>query len=984
MQNRQITVFLLALFCSLLGARGQTGTLAGVVRDSATALAVDYATVYLKDYDLFATTDLDGRFAIARVPSGKTLLSVSHLGYAPKEVSVTIGTETAVEVMLAAKNLELKGVTIHAQRKKNEATTSYLIDRTSIDHLQAINITDIAALLPGGQTSPSDKLTSAQLFALRSGGSGEIGSSSFGTAVEVDGTRLSNNASFGDNPSSRLSSNPLLSLYGSDTRNVSSANIQSIEVITGVPSVEYGDLTNGLVKINTLKGKSPLTVEFVSKPHTRQYSAGKGVTTENGTTLNAHFERAESTADLASPYTTYDRNAFSLTYNRTWNKHRVPLRMQAGLSGNIGGYNTKNDPDLYKETFTEIRDNSLRGNVNLDWQFNKPWITSVSASGSFSYTDKLYTEQQYKSSASPTAAIHTTEEGYYSGEGYERDHEAGIVVIPPGAWYQRAHNDSKPVAYTAKAKALRITRWNEVSSRAMVGAEFTSTGNEGRGTYYEDLSLAPTWRERKYSDEPYMHNLAVYGEERIGIPLNDRDLQVTAGMRSEWTFINRSAYGTTYSLSPRFNLKYDLPLETGLLRKITLRAGYGEAVKLPSFAVLYPATSYTDLQVFTPLDAYYTYPVTATRNSALKWQRDRLHELGIDADVAGVKVSFSFFYNKTLHPYVSRTDYTPFSYNYTDPKALDSSPIPSSNRQLNIDPSTGVVTVSDLTNAYPAQELPYTQKNTFKASPVSGNASPVTRRGIEWVVDFEPIPLLRTAVRIDGKYYSYKGVDETVYPSVSSHTMSDGSPYQYIGYYVGSTSATYNGSNSKRLNMNLNLTTHIPEVRLIVSLRLESTLYINKRNISQYNGSPLAFVIDSRDSYHPSDGQADIYGGNRFVGVYPLYYTTHAAPDTQIPFAESFEWARENDQILYNDLSKMVQRTYYNYIFNKNTVSPFYSANFAITKEIGKVASITFSATNFFNNTSRVKSGWTRTESTLYGSNYIPRYYYGLSLRLKI
>ena len=95
------------------------------------------------------------------------------------------------------------------------------------------------------------------------GNSGESGNPAFGVGVEVDGVRLSNNAL-------------ARSATGIDTRNISSTNIESIEIITGMPSVEYGDMTNGLVKINTRKGVSSYTLDLLSKPNTKQVALSKG------------------------------------------------------------------------------------------------------------------------------------------------------------------------------------------------------------------------------------------------------------------------------------------------------------------------------------------------------------------------------------------------------------------------------------------------------------------------------------------------------------------------------------------------------------------------------------------------------------------------------------------------------------------------------------------------------------------------------------
>ena len=105
---------------------------------------------------------------------------------------------------------------------------------------------------------------------------------------------------------------------------------------------------------------------------------------------------------------------------------------------------------------------------------------------------------------------------------------------------------------------------------------------------------------------------------------------------------------------------------------------------------------------------------------------------------------------------------------------------------------------------------------------------------------------------------------------------------------------------------------------------------------------------------------------------------------TRIPFAEKFLWAKDNDPALYNELAKMVIRTNYSYYFNPSRISFYYSANLGITKELGRAVSITFNAINFINNMAQVRSTQFNGSSSLFGSSYIPAFYYGLSFRLKI
>jgi hypothetical protein len=227
--------------------------------------------------------------------------------------------------------------------------------------------------------------------------------------------------------------------------------------------------------------------------------------------------------------------------------------------------------------------------------------------------------------------------------------------------------------------------------------------------------------------------------------------------------------------------------------------------------------------------------------------------------------------------------------------------------------------------------------------------------------------------------------------------MSDGQPYQYVGYYRGSsaTSAGYtanasvtNGALQRSLNINATVTTHIPRIRLIVALRIESTLYSYRRSLSEFDDGLRGIMLSDKAEFTgvPYDGTSE----NHYIAVYPDYYSTWEHPDERIPFAEAFlkaQAAKDHDpamNVLYHDLSKLVVRSNYPYTMNANRLSGYYSANLSITKEIGDHVSLSFYANNFLNNMHTVHASQTDLRTSLFGSSYIPNYYYGLSLRLKL
>ncbi|MBR1415868.1 MAG: TonB-dependent receptor [Prevotella sp.] len=969
-----LVLWLLTLCCTW----AQQYRLQGRVVDVDTGGAVEYASVLLAESGLWAVTDAQGSFTIKAVPAGTELLTVQCLGYEKYTLRFNLKRDvTEMVIRLRPATLKVSEVTVTARRKQDEATTSYTIDRHALDQQQILNISDLAVLLPGGKTT-NPTLMSDNRISLRSA-SQEKGNASFGTAIEIDGMRLDNNAATGET-------------MGASTRTVSASDVESVEIVTGIPSVEYGDLSNGIVKVSSRRGKSPFIVEGRLTQHTRQATVAKGFSPgQSAGVLNASLEHARSFSDAASPHTAYQRNILSLRYGNVFFQLTTPLTLSFSLTGNVGGYNSEADPDEELDDYQKARDNALRASLDAQWLLNKPWITNVQLQASFSYQDRRQESYSHTSSASTQPYLHTTEEGYFIAD-----------LGPTGYWYVRSFNDSKPMSWATKLKADWTHRFGRVASRFMAGTQWQGSRNAGRGTYYDDPATTPTWREYRYDRLPTMNNVAFYMEEKVVLSA----LELTAGLRDDVTLISGSDYGTVSSLSPRANARYVFwrGQRRRWVSQLELHAGWGKSVKLPSMQVLYPAPSYSDLLAFaststadnTSYYAYHTFPTAAQYNPQLRWQYTGQADVGVELTVKrGTRISLSAFHHKTHHSYMSSRTYTPFTYRYTGQTAVQQSGIPAEERQFSIDRQTGVVTVHSAADAQRSTELPYTDRRTYTTNQHYENATPLSRYGLEWMVDFAQIRALRTSLRLDGNYYYYKGVDDVLFADVPlgvSNIMSDGQPYQYVGYYRGSnvTSAgssanasVSNGALSRQLNLNATLTTHIPRIRLVVALRLESSLYSYRRALSQFSdGSSRGYMLDEAEGYfgQPYDGTSR----DKFVVVYPEYYTTWEQPGELLPFAERFLWARDNDQQLYNDLSKLVVRSNYAYTMNPNRLSSYYSANLSVTKELGDHIALSFYANNFLNNMRRVRSSQTDLQTSLFESGYIPSYYYGLSLRIKI
>lgn len=956
----------------------------GKVIDARSQAPLAYAAVRVQNLELWAITNEAGAFTIAHVPGGETTVQVSTLGYVTRTITFILNNDTDLKnIRLKEDNLSLPDVVVTARKQSGTGTTTYNLDRNALDHAQVLSLGNIMALLPGGQTTNATLIDDTRL-ALRSG-SGERGNAAFGTAIEVDGVRLDNNASMSETQSA-------------STRNVSASNIESVEVIAGIPSAEYGDVSNGVVKVNTRHGHTPWVVEAAVNPYTRQASLGKGfLLGHRGGTLNLSAEHARSFSDLASPHTAYTRNTLSAIYSQAFKLSGTTLNLTAGLTGNIGGYNSEADPDAFSDTYQRQRDNLLRGNVQLNWLCNtrRAGVFNVSLQAALSYADKRTESNVNTSSASAQACLHTLNSGYDIARDYAEGMGTGSIILgPTGYWYVRSYNDQKPLSLQLKLKGQHTRRLSWAVNKLTVGAELNASRNNGRGTYYADMQLAPTWRPYDYSTLPTLRNVALFVENRLTL---GRWLLV-AGVRDDVTSINGSSYGTVSSLSPRFNARYHLL--KGKNAQVALHVGYGKSVKLPSFQVLYPADSYTDRLVFTPAStadnkayyAYYTHVQNALYNSSLKWQSTHQCEAGIDASLGKVRLSVSGFWSRTYNPYQMVNCYAPLAYNQTSQADLENCGISVSDRLYNINATTGIVSVTSRSTGATIV-LPHTPRHTFTATRQYVNGSPVTRYGLEWVAD---VPLLSAphtvglALRFDGKYYHYRGIDRTLIagaPNGVGDQASTSAQQPLIGYYVGSnvsstsavsTPAVSNGLLNKGCSMNTTLTARIPRLRLIMTLRLETTFLNYRRSLSEQR-TTLALAQAGDVEGTPYTGQKDHY-----VAVYPQYYATWENPTERIPFAQALLAAKDNDPKLYRQLCQLIVRSNTAYYFNPQRVSAYGSVNFSITKEIGRWVSLSFYANNFLNNMAKVRNTQTGLETSLFNSGYIPKFYYGASIRVKI
>lgn len=200
------------------------------------------------------------------------------------------GEEARIDSIVMA--AELHEVVVTAKESQGAVTASR-IDRSAMEFLQPTSLSDLMQLLPGGQQKDPD-LSTANTIGLRETGTmdaqgnssvnNNYAISSLGTLFVVDGNPLSTDANMQYTPLSSTQSATTTSSTennlnttnrGVDMRSISTDDVESVEVVRGIPSVEYGNLTSGMVKINKIRRSTPFTARFKADGYSKLLSLGK-------------------------------------------------------------------------------------------------------------------------------------------------------------------------------------------------------------------------------------------------------------------------------------------------------------------------------------------------------------------------------------------------------------------------------------------------------------------------------------------------------------------------------------------------------------------------------------------------------------------------------------------------------------------------------------------------------------------------------------
>ncbi len=917
----------------------------GTILENRSKNPIQFVTILLKENGKWAVTDINGIFKIPSISQNTYTIIISCLGYKEieREVVIKEGT-TNLNIAMEELSLGLDEVIVIAHEQK--LVTASIIKQTAIQHVQPKSISDLFQLLPGHITE-NPTLSSPEQVKMRE--IVENGNSALGTAIIVDGIPISNDANLQITSTAKggtTNSAPTVAGRGVDLRSITTGNIESIEIIRGIPSVEYGDLTSGVVIIKTKSGKTPYEVKVSIDPETKMFYAGKGflLGKEKGA-VNTSIDYAQAYSDKRKKYKGYERVTANLGYSNTFFKTTTPFTFNFKLLYHQTLDNNKTDPQLKSKEIIRSRVKGIRSSINGKWQINSDLLTNIryNFSGSSSHH-----EDYNKNLKTVTAGTMPLGTSYTEGE--------NVANYLPSEYYSELTIDGKPFSFFGQLISNTNTRISSGYNNIKLGIEWRSDGNNGQGktfdiNYPPTINSVSTLRPRSYKDIPALNKFSLFIEDKIKLALGKTWFTGQAGVR--YTNIQPkglfSTKGAT-TIEPRINLKYQIlnSKNNSIFKNLAIRFGYGIAAKSPTLVHLYPDKAYFDEVSLNYYDSnsgslavMTTKIINDTSNPDLKPVYNKKKEIGIDFSINKISGKLTAYHEKQ-----------------TDGYGFSRVPVFLEHRDYSIDGAgkSPFLIEGDGVYYYEEDEVlqaEYTINTAFHFYKTPNNNNTLIKKGVEYVINFGRIKVLRTTIVADGAwFYTERFNTKNTYKTIG--TLYQGDKFPYIAVMPAGDKTI-----RQRLNTNIRVITHIPSIKMIVSLTTQILWFTKtKYEYESSNGIPYVYITQNKERIDV-DNVYTYQGDNVIKNVAPIGYIDK--------YDTYYEWSPDSYNIQpYYSMVKTYSDTY----FLEECLPIAFMFNLKLTKELANNLDLAFTANNFLNMRPYQKlkrsSGYTQRNTPLY------------------
>lgn len=810
------------IFCTIMSFYGQTaGVFRGIIIDERTHKALEYATIQLfvgQKQIYGGISDANGRFEFQRITPQDYKVVISYLGYDSVERAMRIERDTAITFYLKPSALALNEVIVTASESK-QATSASVINRTAMKHLQPSSFTDLLELIPGGK-AVDPQMGKANLIRIREAGKTDDISSA-GVGFYIDGVQRNADASLQYMPSGSTALNATGSVSkGIDMRMIPTDNIEQVEIVRGIPSVAYGNVTGGAVIIKRMASERPFAVRFKADKTSKLFSAGKGIRLDgNGQyILNTDLGYLISKIDPRNSFKDYTRLTASIRLDgkQTRGSRYISWNLSADYTGSFDRAKRDKDAtakeDAYKTTYNSL---GIAGKWRLTFP-SESWLREAGIHTSAGWQWEKMSETRTVGISRPTAVATLTDTGVSDGTYLPFNYVAQMEI------------DGKPFYATVKAHTQFVfPSGGKADNRMNLGIEWNYQKNFGEGQVFDltrPISELLTIRPRRFKDIPSLQPLALYAEERYNLPIAQHRLALTAGIRMQSLLGLDSRYrlqGKFYT-DFRFDLQWHLPVIADY--EMVISGGWGQLSRMPTTAQLFPDFKYIDL---VQLNYYHENPDFRRINiRTYKWDhtnynlkpaRNTKWEVRADISSRGNRLSVTYFRERMDDAFDALTYFKSFPYQLYEVSSIDG---------------------SKLTAPPQLSDMSYTDAYNLDVYSTTGNTLKVHKQGIEFQFSSRRFAALKTRFTINGAWF------KTIYSSATpeykaSSILLNNKQLKYIGRY-----AAGSGTESQSFNTNVMFDTFIQRLGLNFSTSVQCAWFTKRRNLLT-NGMPLDYVDES-------------------------------------------------------------------------------------------------------------------------------------------
>lgn len=619
--------------------------------------AISEVQILFKGTGIDVMTDRAGEVGV-ELDAGTYSISLLKDGYynsVYQNVEVEAGKASTVECELMPGNSSeqfyfgIGGINIISKREllPKDLETVHEISGAEIEHHLSTNLGDVLDLIPGVErTNPPGLADKSQVnirgAALVGGGDNTQNSSAalFGTKVIVDDIPLSNNANLQRGTGTTFGETSQVSGSGIDLRGIPADNVEKVEVVTGVPSVEYGDLTTGLVKVTTKKEQQPHRIKLKSNPDTKEANMSGGLS-PGGIGVSYNLNYAYSERDIRREGDEYSRYSGQVTVRKSLLNDKLSLLNKVYYTGVLDETNLNQDDPLSVEQYND--DKTYIYGLTADYRLGPGSRLFFSGNVKYTKRDSYY---QKLTGADTRVLTDATDPG--TNEGI---FQVGSYLFQIWTKGEEWSADTK-LNYTQEFELLGL------GHELLAGTEYSFDNNVGEGKIFDPLKPPYGnlgYRPLPFDASPALYTANAYFEDEISGLFLKRPYIVNAGFRYEMyrplkinlagifndEGIVESKNGTFFL--PRVRLRYDL------FKNTRMRFGWGRSAKMPSMTTIFQGPEYIDIveENISPPDSVplvSTYVFNNDNPRLIGYEQEK-SELSIDQQIGSVGMGLTGFYS---------------------------------------------------------------------------------------------------------------------------------------------------------------------------------------------------------------------------------------------------------------------------------------------------------------------------------------------------